>query len=66
MYKSKAQQRFFHTASARKKGITPQMVEEFDSASKGMMMPEKKMPPKKRMMSKESSFKKYVKGKYPR
>ena len=44
-YKSKAQQAFFHTATAKTKGITPAQVAEFDQASKGMKLPEKvKMP----------------------
>lgn len=38
-YKSKAQERFFHTATAKKKGITPAMVKEFDTASKGKKLP---------------------------
>lgn len=40
-YKSKAQQRFFHTDTAKKKGITESTVNEFDQASKGMKLPEK-------------------------
>ena len=39
-YKSDAQRKFFHTATAKKKGITPAMVKEFDDASKGMKLPE--------------------------
>ncbi len=34
-YKSDKQRKFFHTATARKKGITPKIVKEFDKASKG-------------------------------
>lgn len=41
-YASDAQRRFFHTATARKKGITPATVKEFDEASKGKKLPEKK------------------------
>jgi hypothetical protein len=40
-YKSAAQERFFHTNTAKKKGITPAVVQEFDSASKGMKLPKK-------------------------
>lgn len=38
-YKSTAQQRFFHTDTARKKGIDAGTVKEFDSASKGKNLP---------------------------
>jgi hypothetical protein len=41
-YKSDAQRRFFHTATARKQGISAATVKEFDQASKGMKLPEKK------------------------
>lgn len=41
-YKSDAQRRFFHTATARRKGITSAMVKEYDSASRGVKLPEKK------------------------
>ena len=41
-YKSDAQRKFFHTDTAKKKGITPEVVSEFDSASKGMKLPKKK------------------------
>lgn len=40
-YKSAAQRRFFHTPSAKKAGITAAEIKEFDSASKGMKLPEK-------------------------
>jgi len=40
-YKSNAQRRFFHTATAKKSGITPAMVKEFDQASKGKKLKEK-------------------------
>jgi len=39
-YKSDAQRKFFHTDTAKKKGITAATVKEFDSASKGMKLPE--------------------------
>ena len=38
-YKSETQRKFFHTAAARKAGITPKQVKEFDTASKGMKLP---------------------------
>ncbi len=38
-YTSERQRRFFHTASARAKGITPEMVAEYDSATKGRTLP---------------------------
>lgn len=41
-YKSVAQMRFFHTNTARAKGITPATVKEFDHASKGMSLPARK------------------------
>lgn len=34
-YASDKQRRFFHTATARRKGITPEMVKEYDKSSKG-------------------------------
>ena len=40
-YKSLAQERFFHSKSAKKKGITPKMVEEFDKATKGRRLPKR-------------------------
>ena len=46
-YKSDAQRKFFHTDTARKKGITPEMVNEYDNASKGMNLPEHKERMKK-------------------
>lgn len=39
-YKSDRQRRFFHTATARRQGITAEMVNEYDQASKGMNLPE--------------------------
>jgi hypothetical protein len=46
-YKSKAQQRLFHAKEARG-GISPKVVKEWDKASKGKKLPEKKKKPKKR------------------
>lgn len=40
-YVSDAQRKFFHTATAKKAGITPAMVKEYDAASKGMSLPKK-------------------------
>lgn len=40
-YKSDKQRKFFHTATARRKGITKAMVEEYDKASKGKKLPKK-------------------------
>jgi hypothetical protein len=40
-YKSLAQERFFHTDTAKKAGIKPSTVKEFDQASKGMHLPKK-------------------------
>lgn len=57
-YKSEAQRAFFHTATARKKGISAATVKEFDDASKGMKLP-KKMPMKK--MSHDQKFVKAMK-----
>lgn len=44
MYKSKKQERFFHTQTAKDKGITKDVVNEFDQASKGMNLPEVAKP----------------------
>lgn len=38
-YKSLKQERFFHTQTAKDKGISPETVKEFDKASKGMKLP---------------------------
>jgi hypothetical protein len=40
-YKSLKQERFFHTKTAKKKGITSKVVKEFDTASKGLKLPTK-------------------------
>lgn len=41
-YASDAQRRFFHTKTARSKGISAATVEEYDEASKGMKLPERR------------------------
>lgn len=41
-YKSEKQRRFFHTKTARRKGITKAMVEEYDKESEGKELPEAK------------------------
>lgn len=38
-YKSDAQRKFFHTDTAKEKGITPKMVKEYDKASRGKKLP---------------------------
>lgn len=38
-YKSQQQRKFFHTLTAKKSGITPEVVNEFDKASKGLKLP---------------------------
>lgn len=38
-YKSDAQRKFFHTLNAKKTGIKPETVKEFDKESKGMKLP---------------------------
>jgi len=40
-YASDKQRRFFHTDTAKKKGITQKMVDEYDDASRGKKLPEK-------------------------
>jgi hypothetical protein len=40
-FKSAAQRGFFHSPSAKKAGITPSQVKEFDQASKGLKLPKK-------------------------
>ncbi len=49
-YKSAAQERFFHTDTARKKGISLKTVKEFDTASKEVDLPDKVKPKVKRRM----------------
>lgn len=51
-FKSKSQQRYFHTDSAKKAGITEGMVKEYDKASKGKKLPEKATLPKLRKLLK--------------
>lgn len=41
-FKSDAQRRFFHSEGAKKAGISQQTVKEFDRASKGKELPERK------------------------
>lgn len=50
-YRSKRQERFFHTLTAKKKGITAEMVKEFDESSKGKRLPE--IAPKKKKKDKD-------------
>jgi len=38
-YSSKKQQAFFHTDTARKAGISPATVKQFDKESKGKKLP---------------------------
>lgn len=38
-YKSDQQRKFFHTDTAKKEGIKPSIVKEFDQASKGLKLP---------------------------
>lgn len=40
-YVSNAQRRFFHTDTAREKGISAGTVREYDEASKGRKLPER-------------------------
>lgn len=42
-YKSDSQRRYFHWAESQGK-ISPKVVNEFDKASKGKKLPEKKKP----------------------
>lgn len=46
-YTSQKQRAFFHTDTAKAKGIKPSTVKEFDSASKGLKLP--KVSPKVHM-----------------
>jgi hypothetical protein len=41
-YSSQKQRAFFHTNTAKEKGIKPSTVKEFDQASKGMKLPKYK------------------------
>lgn len=38
-YSSQKQRAFFHTDTAKKEGIKPSTVKEFDEASKGLKLP---------------------------
>ena len=40
-YVSDKQRKFFHTKTAKKKGISAKTVKEFDKASKGKKLPKK-------------------------
>ena len=52
-YVSEAQRRFFHTATARKRGISSDEVEEYDKASKGEELPERKQRIQKALRKKK-------------
>lgn len=41
LYKSESQRRFFHSAGAKKAGISQKTIQEYDKASTGMVLPEK-------------------------
>lgn len=41
-YASKAQQRFFHSPSAKKAGLTETDIQHWDKVSKGLKLPERK------------------------
>jgi len=45
-YKSDAQRRFFHTDTAKRKGITPAMVKEFDESAVGKKLTKRRNPKK--------------------
>jgi hypothetical protein len=49
-YVSEKQRKFFHTKTAKKKGITAETVKEFDKASKGKELPESMNKLKDKMM----------------
>lgn len=46
-YLSSSQRRFFHTLTAKRKGVSADTVKEFDDASKGMKLTEKVKPRRK-------------------
>lgn len=56
VYKSDAQRRFFHSAGAKKAGISKKTVAEFDSKSKGAKLPEHVGKGKKKRMSSSGSM----------
>ncbi len=49
-YVSDAQRRFFHSPGAEKAGISQATVKEFDEASKGKVLPERKLQAMKGMV----------------
>jgi len=49
-YKSEAQRKFFHTDTAKAKGISESTVKEFDEASKGKKLPKRKHKAAKAVM----------------
>ena len=51
-YKSEAQRKYFHAAEAKGE-ISPKVVKEYDKASKGKKLPQKKFFKLKKMMKKE-------------
>ena len=51
-YKSDAQRAFFHTDTARRKGIDAKTVAEFDEASKGKKLPARAAKAAKKVRSK--------------
>jgi len=55
-YKSKKQEAFFHTKTAKDKGITQAQVDDFDQASKGMKLPTYKDPMPQDVGAKSKSF----------
>lgn len=55
-YVSDAQRGFFHTKTAREKGITAKMVKEFDEASKGMKLPKRVKKKKKNRKPRLNDF----------
>lgn len=46
-YRSLQQERFFHSAGAKRAGISPSTVKEFDQASKGLKLPRRAKKKKK-------------------
>lgn len=50
-YKSEQQRKFFHSAGAKKAGITEKMVKEYDKESKGKKLP--KFASLKKLMKKD-------------
>ena len=54
-YVSDDQRRFFHSDGARKAGITPAMVQEYDEASRGKKLPD--------AVEKQATFVVYMLGK---